>query len=258
LSKKEGERKCSVSGCRRTLSSQVPAWVTMCGTHQYLAKEKEHKISELVLKFGLSPEDAQFLHAYLDWNQKCFLADLAAYLGVAYSTLYTYFKEKAIEGKRVKKKGERARIVLFAEEAARVIDLFRNWVTIPEIEKKTNCHHSTILEWARKGLLGPLRHDLGGRLVLKKEVIPYLQQYKDTIKIVRRQKANRPRRFLRRGEVGASDLASLFHVSKTTIYNLIRQGNIQAIKRKGRWVIIGPPSVVKNQASTKEAERLKD
>lgn len=225
----EKERPCDVKDCANTLSKWVPSRITCCSHHQYLRLEK---IKDLAEKFDFSVNDKKFLSLNLNSEHLCKVSVLVQYLSIPYVTFYGYIIKGSI---LAEKQGKRW--FISAEEAARAIDLVRNWISAKEAAAiaKTDRDFLTLL--ALKGHFGPICRNLRGILAIRKEYLPFLEAECQKLKIARRKWANRPGRHLAEGEVGVSEAAAGFRVSAMTVRNWIKVGKLKARKRMGWYAI---------------------
>lgn len=229
----EQERPCAVKNCPNTLSEWVPIRITICSDHQYLELEKKRLVKGLVERFDLSADDKEFLSLNIDDNSHLYYASvLARYLSIKQVTFFGYTTKGRILAEKQNK-----RWFIPAEEAARVIDLVRNWISIREAAAIAKTSRCVLASLALEGHFGPVCRNLRGILAIRKEYLPFLETECRKLKIARRKWANRTGRHLVKGEVGVSEVADRFRVSTTTIHNRIRAGKIKAKKRMGWYAI---------------------
>lgn len=226
------ERPCVFKNCPNTLSERVPARIIECSHHQYLRLEKERLAKGLVEKFGLSVNDQEFLSLNLDSSYLCRASVLARYLSIPLTTFLGCIARKTILAEK-----ERKRWFISAKEAARVIDLVRNWISIRKATAIAKICQETLAVFVLKGYFGPVCRNLRGILAIRKEYSPFLEAECRKLKIARRKWANRARRCLMEGEVSVSEVAARFKVSNTAVGDWIKAGKLKAEKRKGRWAI---------------------
>lgn len=228
----KNERPCETAGCPNTLSELVPSHIRHCSCCQYLKLEKKRFINGLVQEYELFVEDKEFFSSYLDDEKKCYASVLARYLSISQETFFGYIAKG-----RILTVKERNRWFIPAEEAARVIALVRDWISIREAAAIAKTDWKTLVSLARQGYFGPVCRNLRGILAIKKECLPFLEAKCRELKIARRKWANRSGRHLTKGEASVSEVARCSKVSTTTIHNWISNGKLKAEKRKGWWAI---------------------
>jgi predicted site-specific integrase-resolvase len=194
----------------------------------------------LAFKYELSSEDSEFLEKNIrEGDGLCPLSSLVRYLKRSSSTLYKLFSDGLLEGAV---KG--GRILITSEDAARLIAFERLWIPVSRAAKEIHVSPKTLRRWALKGYLGSFFYDFRERLLVKRAILPAIEEEKEEIRRLSFRETHRPRSYLKVGEIGVPDIAEAFEIPRSTVLSWLKTGNLRGFKRGRYWVITGPPELV--------------
>jgi hypothetical protein len=196
-------------------------------------------IGRLADKYELSYRDREFLEVSLRLDYLCPLSALISHLKKPASSFYRLVADGLMESVI-----EKGRILISAEDAAKLMAFSDLWVSITEAAKFLSLSSKTLRNWILKGYLGPFIYDFRGRLLIKKETLPFLKEEKEALKKIIFQASHPSRCYLRPGEVGAADVAEALEIPRSLVFRWLKDGILKGSKRGRYWVISEPPEVV--------------
>ena len=220
-------RDCAFPFCRNSLSEAVHENIIFCVQHQLLKR----RVEEAVRALKLPDLDCHFI---MDHLAGCTIDELACHLGICKKNL-----GELIRKGKVKARLDHHRLVHYVipvNEIIRVIDLFRNWVTLHSVLKTKKLPRSSSVKYAREGFGGKVRENLSGYDVIHRSQLPHLRERFSEIK--RAHQKNKGRKsYLREGELTTTKVAMLFEVYRSTPLDWIYRGLLSAKLRKRWWGI---------------------
>lgn len=242
-------QKCFVIGCKHEVREEIHDH-PFCFIHSELAKNIINMNKEFFftqekngqLNLVLPQNDQNFVLSHLDG---CNATELSQQVGISINAITTKILNNKISAQ--KQKGKRTYYwCLIPSVIIRVLDSYRNWITVNSVAKQINVPSGTLFMYAEQGKLGPIKFNVNGKLCINIKFAAETSKIKSIVrknqKKGMRNKKIKSGETIRQGQICAIDLANFLGLRLISILRWIEHGWLNT-RRNKRTFIITPEDI---------------